>query len=37
MCKVLLDIPEDKDERMDHQATVYATNNNTETRSIKAV
>jgi hypothetical protein len=22
---------------MDHQATVYATNNNTETRSIKAV
>lgn len=31
MCKVLLANPEDKDERMDHQAPVHATNNNTET------
>ena len=30
MCNVLLDTPEDRDERMDQQATVYATNNNTE-------
>lgn len=34
MCKVLLDNPEDKYQRMDHQATAYATKytSNTETR-----